>query len=349
MPRTLADLAHLVQGTLIGDGQVSITGTAPLGLAAASDITLIDSPDKLRKLESSQAAAAIVPRSVAAASRPIIQVDDVHEAFVKIVLHFHPQPEQVRSGVSAHAHVSPTAQLGRDVEIHAGVTIGDHVQIGDGATIHSGVHILAGCRIAENVTIFPNAVLYENSIVGARTIIHAASVIGAYGFGYKFVDGRHVLTAQLGYVEVRPDVEVGAGTTIDRGTYGPTIIGEGTKIDDQVMIGHNCRLGRHNMICSQVGIAGSTTTGDYVVMAGQVGVRDHVHIGDKAVLGAKAGIAADVPDGETMLGVPAQPVREQKLIYHAYAKLPEMRHKIRDLERTVAELTRRLDDRSAAA
>ena len=169
--------------------------------------------------------------------------------------------------------------------------------IGDGSTIHSGVHIMAGSQIGEDVTIFPNAVLYENTIVGPRCLIHANAVLGAYGFGYGFVDGRHVLSAQLGNVVLGADVEIGAGTTIDRGTYGPTVIGEGTKIDDLVMVAHNCRIGRHNMLCSQVGIAGSTTTGDYVVMAGQVGVRDHVHIGDRAVLGAMAGVTNDVPDG----------------------------------------------------
>ena len=167
------------------------------------------------------------------------------------------------------------------MDVYPFATIGDDVTIGAGSTIHSGVHIMAGSRIGEDVTIFPNAVLYENTVVGARCLIHAGAVLGAYGFGYEQVDGRHQLSAQLGNVELGADVEVGAGTTIDRGTYGPTVIGEGTKIDDQVMVAHNCRIGRHNMLCSQVGIAGSTTTGDYVVMAGQVGVRDHVNIGDR--------------------------------------------------------------------
>ena len=118
-------------------------------------------------------------------------------------------------------------------------------------------------------------------------------MLGAYGFGYSTADGRHQLNAQLGYVEVGDHVEIGAGTTIDRGTYGPTVIGSGTKIDNLVQIGHNCRIGRHNLICSQVGIAGSCSTGDYVVMAGQVGLADHLHIGDGALLGAKSGVMTD--------------------------------------------------------
>ena len=190
------------------------------------------------------------------------------------------------------------------------------------------------------MTIFPNAVLYENTEVGPRCVIHANAVLGAYGFGYGFADGRHVLSAQLGNVVLGADVEIGAGATIDRGTYGPTTIGEGTKIDDLVMVAHNCRIGRHNMLCSQVGIAGSTTTGDYVVMAGQVGVRDHVHIGDRAVLGAMAGVTNDVPDGSRMIGIPATPEREQKIKQAALSKLPEMRRQLKQLQRIVETLAK---------
>jgi UDP-3-O-[3-hydroxymyristoyl] glucosamine N-acyltransferase len=232
--------------------------------------------------------------------------------------------------------------LGKNVTVHPFATIGDDVVIGDGATIHSGVHILPGSRIGENVTIFANAVLYENTLVGPRCIIHANAVLGAYGFGYGFADGRHVLSAQLGNVTLGADVEVGAGTTIDRGTYGPTSIGDGTKIDDQVMVAHNCRIGRHNMLCSQVGIAGSTTTGDYVVMAGQVGVRDHVHIGDRAVLGAMAGVTNDVPDGSRMIGIPATPERDQKLKQAAFSKLPEMRREMKKLQRLATRIAEKL-------
>ncbi len=174
-------------------------------------------------------------------------------------------------------------------------------------------------------------------------MIHSGAVLGAYGFGYKVADGRHVLSAQLGYVELGADVEVGAGSTIDRGTYGATLIGEGTKIDNLVMIAHNCRIGRHNLICSQVGVAGSTTTGDYVVMAGQVGVRDHVHIGAGAVLGAKAGVSGDVRDGVHMLGTPAVPEREQKLLFALISKLPEMRKQLKELQQQVEVLGQAID------
>ena len=342
MSITLAELAQLVGGTLTCHEPVEIHGAATLAAARPGEITLLDSTDKPHRATRTEASAAVVPRGFLPERLPAIQVDEVHAAFARIVLHFRPLRPPVHVGLSPRATISPSARLGSNVEVHPGAIIGDEVEIGPGSTIHSGVQIMAGCRIAENVTIFPNAVLYENTVIGPRVVIHAGVVLGGYGFGYNVVDGRHQLSAQLGYVEIGADVDIGANSTIDRGTYGPTVIGEGTKIDNLVMIAHNCRLGRHNLICSQVGVAGSTTTGDYVTMAGQAGVRDHVHIGDHAVLGAKAGVPNDVPPGAVMFGIPARPEREQKLILAAEARLPEFRRQLRDLQAAVARLEARL-------
>ena len=198
---------------------------------------------------------------------------------------------------------------------------------------------MAGCRLAENVTVYPGAVLYEGTIVGPRCILHANCVLGAYGFGYDTVDGSHQLGAQLGYVELEADVELGASTTVDRGSYGATTIGAGTKVDNNVQIAHNCRIGRHNILCSQVGIAGSSSTGDYVVMAGQVGIPDHVHLGDQVTIGAKSGVMRDVPNGQTMLGIPATPERTQMQQLAALQRLPEMRKQLRALLRKVDAMT----------
>jgi UDP-3-O-[3-hydroxymyristoyl] glucosamine N-acyltransferase len=342
MQASLAELAALVNGTVLGDANVTIRGAAPLGDAADGQITMVNGNDRQQDL--GRAAAVVAPRDFSPCGLPAIQVDDVYAAFARIVSHFRPQRPARRAGVSPLAVVSPTARLGRDVDVRPFATIGDDVTIGDGSTIHSGVRILEGSRIGRQVTIFPNVVLYENTVVGDRCLIHAGAVLGAYGFGYELRDGRHRLSAQLGNVVLGDDVEIGACSTIDRGTFGPTVIGEGTKIDDLVMVAHNCRVGRHNMLCSQVGIAGSTTTGDYVVMAGQVGVRDHVHIGDRALLGAMAGVTNDVPDGARMIGIPATPEREQKVKQAALSKLPEMRRELRKLQRQVEELERRLEE-----
>jgi UDP-3-O-[3-hydroxymyristoyl] glucosamine N-acyltransferase len=338
MQATLAELAALVGGDLTGSGDLIITGAASLHEVEPGQITMVDRVEKSAKLENCPAAAVIAPRAFVPTNIPVILVDDVHRAFSAVVRLYRPPRETKHTGISPLAVVSPSAKLGQNVTIHPFATIGEDVVIGDGCMIHSGVHIMAGTRIGENVTIFGNAVLYENTVVGPRCLIHANSVLGAYGFGYGFADGRHVLSAQLGNVVLGADVEIGASSTVDRGTYGPTVIGDGTKIDNQVMVAHNCRIGRHNMLCSQVGVAGSTSTGDYVVMAGQVGVRDHVHIGNRAVLGAMAGVTNDVPEGSRMIGIPATPERDQKLKQAAFSKLPEMRRQLKQLQRIVDAL-----------
>ena len=339
MPITLGDLATRIGGMLSGgDPSFGIAAAATLETATPHDITLVDSPERLHLLARSRAAAAIVPAGSGPLDRPSIEVADVHAAFTATILLFRPPRQLARAGISPQAGVDPSARLSGNVDVHPFATIGADVEIGPGATIHSGAHVMAGCRIGANTTIFPNAVLYENTIVGERCLIHAAAVLGGYGFGYKAGASGYELSAQLGWVELADDVEIGAGTTIDRGTYGPTVIGMGTKIDNLVMIAHNCRLGRHNMICSQVGVAGSTSTGDWVVMAGQVGVRDHVHIGDKAVLGARSGVSNDIEAGKIVLGEPAIDLRDRKLQLAALSKLPEMRRDLKQLTARVAGL-----------
>ncbi len=342
MQATLAELAALVEGQLVGDGNLLISGAASLRDAEPGQITLMDSEGKSHLLQQSRASAVIAINGASTNGVPAILVDDVHRAFAIIVLHFRPQRQTRRVGVSRLASISPTAQIADGVDIYPFASIGDDVVIEANCTIHSGVHIMDGSRIGRDTVIFPNAVLYEETQVGPRCILHGNVVLGAYGFGYGFADGKHVLSAQLGNVILEADVEVGAGTTIDRGTYGPTVIGEGTKIDDHVMVAHNCRIGKHNMLCSQVGIAGSTTSGDYVVMAGQVGVRDHVHIGDRAVLGAMAGITNDVPAGARMIGIPATPEREQKIKQAVMTKLPEMRQQLKKIQRFMEKVADRV-------
>ena len=185
----------------------------------------------------------------------------------------------------------------------------------------------------------PNAVLYDDIIVGNRVIIHAGCVIGADGFGYRLVDGRHERIPHFGTVRIEDDVEIGANTTIDRAMVDETVIGQGTKLDNLVMIGHNCEIGRHNLFVSQVGLAGSVTTGDYVVCAGQVGIADHVHLGSRSVLEPKAGVHKDVPDGERHVGVPAIPEADcYRSVVMAHTNCPRCGSSSASLERQVAEL-----------
>src|SRR3954453_22588167 len=351
IPTTLGQLAKLVGGRVHGDSRLAIDGAAVLSEVIAGEITLVDHVDHFKKLNATRATAVVLAEKIegeflaaneGSAQKAAIVVVDVHVAFGAIICHFRPQRIREAIGISSRAVVSSSARCGKNVNIHCGATIGDDCEIGDGTTILPGAQILPGCEIGRDVLIGPGAMLYENTVVGDRATIHGGAVIGAYGFGYTHAAGRHVLSAQLGYVRIGNDVEIGAAATIDRGTYGATSIGEGTKVDNLVQIAHNCRIGRHNLICAQVGVAGSTSTGDYVVIGGQAGLRDHVHNGTGARLSAMAGITNDVPDGAVMMGIPASPERDQKLKLAALAKLPEMRHEFKALRRAVGELQKKV-------
>lgn len=332
MPITLDDIAGHVRGTLVGNGGLEIAAAATLETAGPADITLIDSPDKLHLLAKSRAAAAIVPPGSGPLDRPSVEVADVHAAFAAVITRLRPPRAAARVGVSPLAVVDRTARIGADVDIHPLAAVGADVEIGAGATIHSGARIMAGCRIGAGTTVFPNAVLYENTLVGARCLIHANAVLGAYGFGYKVVGGEYALSAQLGWVELGDDVEIGAGTTIDRGTYGATSIGAGTKLDNLVMIAHNCVVGPHSVIVAQSGLSGSTTTGHHVTIAGHVGTVGHIHIGSGAILTAKSGVTKDVPEGQTWRGAPARPIKEQMEMEAYIQQLPQLARRLKAIE-----------------
>ncbi|MDR1494344.1 MAG: UDP-3-O-(3-hydroxymyristoyl)glucosamine N-acyltransferase [Planctomycetaceae bacterium] len=348
MTYTLAELAELVNGIVAGNQNPAIYGAAPIHHAGEGDVTFLAQPEKISQLAQCKASAVVVPRALTADPRftaiamPTIQTDDAASAFETIVRHFCPPRKQNKREIHSAAIIDPTAVLGKDVSIAPYVVIEKDAIIGDRATISAGVKIMAGCKIGADAIIFPNAVLYENTVIGERCIIHACAVLGAYGFGYDSSQGSHVLSRQLGNTVLGDDVEVGACSTIDRGTYSPTFIGDGTKIDNLVMIAHNCRIGKHNLICAGTGIAGSSTTDDYVVMAGRVGVRDHVHIGKGAVLGAMAGVIGSVPDGARVVGIPATPEKEQMRMQVAKAKLPEMRQELKKLIVAVAEIQQKI-------
>ncbi len=333
----LRELAAIVDGRVVGDDSLPIEGAATIRRAKAGEITLAEDQKLAHELQDSAAAAVVVSEQFEQTSLPRIVVKDVHDAFAKIVTHFRPMRKTSRFLRSHRAQIAESAELAEDVHVHPFACIGDDVTIGAGSIIHSGVCVMDGCRLGENVTLYPNVVLYENTVVGRGSTIHAGSIIGAYGFGYQTVDGQHQRAAQLGYVEIGEDVEIGASTTIDRGTYDATVIGNGTKIDNQVMIAHNCQIGPHNLICSQAGVAGSCKTGDYVVMAGQVGLSDHLDIGDRAILGAKAGVMNDVPADSVYIGIPATPERDQWKMWVHVRQLPKIQKQLKSLQQRLKQ------------
>lgn len=336
--KRLDDLAKLAGARLIGDGGLEVQQALPLQDASVACVTLVDKPSQIEKLRSSAAVAVVCSQPLEGCDLPMLVAEDIHSAFIEVIKALRPASSRTLQGIAPTANIDLTAEIGADVSIGPGAVIGPGCRVGDGTTIHAGVHLIADCTVGADCEIHSGSVLYPDTQLGDRVLLHAGVVLGSYGFGYKQVDGKHVRTAQLGWVEVHDDVEIGAASTIDRGTYGATKIGEGSKLDNQVQIGHNCHIGKHNLICSQVGIAGSSSTGDYVTLAGQVGIADHVHMADKSIAGAQSGIMQDTKPGEIVFGYPAGPVKRKMQEVALVGKLGDLRKDVRELKKTVATI-----------
>ena len=342
---TLQQIADLVGADLRGSGETSINGIETISAARAGDLTFAINATHLKSIQTSKASAALIPANLAdsmddrSTNLALLICDDPEAAFSMIARQFKPGRPRNKLGISPNAYISETAEIHPSSNIYPGAFIGDYVTIGANTTIFPGATVLECSKIGAGVTIFPNAVIYENTIVGDKSVIHANAVLGAWGFGYKSDASGHRLSEQLGHVELAESVEIGACATVDRATFGATRIGKGSKLDNQVMIGHNCQIGAHNLLCSQVGIAGSCSTGDFVVMAGQVGVADHVSINDHSIVCGQSGVMHDLPGHQTYLGSPAMVAREKLQVYAAEAKLPEMRREFRRLEKRIEKMS----------
>ena len=334
--RRLQELAESIDGIIAGSEQVEIKGAATIARSQSGDITFAQTDKHYQEFLDSDASAVVVSKGVEIdTSRNAIIVSNPLDAFAKIVTLFRPPVKRRNLGISPQAIVSDSAEIAEGVCIHPGAVIMDGAFIGAGSVIFPNVTVMENCVIGANCTLFPNCTLYENTVLGDRVVLHAGVVLGTWGFGYRSSDNGHQLSAQLGNVVIGNDVELGANTTIDRGTFDSTTVGDGTKMDDQVMIGHNCQIGKHNLFCSQVGIAGSCTTGDFVVMGGQVGLGDHLNIGDNVVIGAKSGLMQDVEPNQRIQGVPARPARRWLQIKAVTGKLPEIRKEIKSLQKQI--------------
>jgi UDP-3-O-[3-hydroxymyristoyl] glucosamine N-acyltransferase len=331
------DIARAVSGRFEGGADPDLTGAAPLDLATASDLALLTSRRYLAEAACTQAGALLVTNALAehvTTDRPRIIVDDAHHALTVVLPLLYPQP-------APEPGVHPTAVLGACVELGERVAIGAHTVVGEGSRIGAGAvlgpQVVVGrhCRVGAEAYLHPHVTLYDGVTVGARSILHAGVQAGVDGFGYSHRDGRHVKVLQVGRCEIGADVEIGANCTIDRGSIGSTVIGDGCKIDNLVHIGHNVRIGDHCIIVAQTGIAGSTRIGKYVTFGGQAGINGHIRIGDGATIAAQAGVFGDVPPGVMVSGYPARPHREALRGQAAVARLPRLWQRLRALERAV--------------
>jgi UDP-3-O-[3-hydroxymyristoyl] glucosamine N-acyltransferase len=310
---TLQELAIFSGGELRGgDPTQKISGAASLSEAVAGEVTFYGDPRYLARLRKTCASAIFVPldfsEQTAAAQ---IRVANPSKAFEQVVLKLAPKPIRFPPGTHPTAIVDPSAKLGHNVSIQPSVVIEANVAIGDNTVIGAGSYVGHETAIGPSCLIYPNVTIRERTRIGARVIIHGGAVIGADGFGFELVEGRHKKIAQIGFVQIDDDVEIGANTTIDRARFGRTWIQQGVKVDNLVQIAHNVTVGKNSIIAAQTGISGSTRIGENVMMAGQVGVIGHLTIEDNTVIAAQSGISKDLPGG-AWFGSPAVPLPEAK-------------------------------------
>lgn len=329
-------IANEVGGRLVGDPAARVRGIAPLDRASEYELSFLASAKYVPLLAGSQAGVVLVTPELSESpgtARARIVVAKPHDALLSLIPRFY-RAQAREPGVHATAVIGRGVQIGDGVSIGSFVVIGDGAHIGDRVVIGSHAVIGAGARIGTDCQFYPSTTLYSGTIIGNRVIVHAGARLGSDGFGYVYHDGRHEKIPHVGRCIIEDDVEIGANTTIDRGSIDDTVIGAGTKIDNLVHIAHNCRIGRLCLIMAQVGIAGSVHVEDGCVVAGQVGISGHHTIGKGATLAAQAGVFGDIPSGETWSGYPARPHKEALRAHAALFRLAPLMRRLEKLLET---------------
>jgi UDP-3-O-[3-hydroxymyristoyl] glucosamine N-acyltransferase len=345
MRKTLREIAKLINGEVVGDDSIVITGVAGIKEAREGEITFLANPKYFPLIDKTGASAIITSRELETAPKPIIRTQNPSLAFAKVISSFAP------SGVIHPKGIDPTAKLGKDVSLGKDVAVGSYVviennvSIGDNTIIYPGCYIGHHTKIGTNTLIYPNVSIREQITIGKCAIIHSGTVIGSDGFGFETIDGVHHKIPQIGTVEIGDDVEIGANVTIDRARFDKTVIGSGTKIDNLVHIAHNVVIGKNSIIVAQVGISGSTTIGSNVTLAGQVGIVGHIDIGDNAVVMAQAGVTKSLPGQDSYWGTPAKPLDVVKHVNACVQNLPRLYKLVDELKKKIEELEAKLKNK----
>lgn len=339
-PLTLNQLAEMVRGEVVGDGNIVINGAAALDRAQPGQITFLTNPKYKPLLGQTRASAVIVDQKMNIESPlPTLRVENAYYGFLQIFLYFNPQESITEPGVHPTAVIDDSAVIGESVSIGPGVVIGKNVQIG------KNTEILANCVIMDNVTIGENCRLYplvsvrEKCRIGNRVIIHNGTVIGSDGFGFAPHEGVYHKIPQIGIVIIEDDVEIGANCTIDRATMGETVIRQGAKLDNLIHIAHNVEIGAHTVMAAQAGISGSTKIGHHCMIGGQVGTVGHIQIGNYVQIGAQSGVSKGIPDNQVVFGYPARPIMRTKRIEAVVNQLPELSKRVKELEKKLEALS----------
>ncbi len=336
--RTVAELAKIARGELIrGDGSTTVTRVAPADSASEGAITFVAKPEYLPFLKTTAASALLIdPGALDGVQLPerlaVIATPTPYAAFARVSQALAERPPQP-DGVHASAAIDPSAVLGAGVSIGPFVFVGPGAVVGEGAVLHAGAHVEGDASIGAGTILYNHVVVRHGCRVGAQCILHPGVVVGSDGFGFAEDQGEHVKIPQVGSVEIEDCVEIGANSCIDRGALGLTRIGEGTKIDNLVQVGHNVQIGPRCILVAQSGIAGSSRLGRSVILAAQAGVVGHVELGDEVRVLGQSGIMRSVPAGESMMGSPAVPQKEHFRTLVLLGKLDSLFKRVKKLER----------------
>lgn len=331
-PLTTGQLATELGASLTGPADITITGAESLDLAGPGQIAFIRSAKFAKAWPASKAVAVLITRGIELPAggdtgRAVLTVADADLAMTRVLELLMPPRERVAPGVHPSAVIAPSATIDPTACIGPFVCMAAGASVGPNTVIHAGVRLGAGSSIGEGTVLHTNVVVLERCVIGPRCILHPNVVVGADGFGYTLDPAARALVKipHIGNVVIGADVEIGAGTCIDRGKFGATTIGDGTKIDNLVQIAHNCRIGRSVVICGCAAIAGSATIGDGVMIGGSAGVADNITVNAGARIAAHSGVMSDVPPGETYTGAPAVPHRDWARATIAFRRLADQR------------------------
>lgn len=347
MRKTVQEIASLIQGKVIGDPQLPVSGITNIETPGEGLITFIQDPKHLEGMEKTALACLIVPPSINVSKKTIIQVPNPKLAWAKLLGEFFPARSFSKT-ISKESSIAKTAKLGKNVTVECFAVIGENTVIGDETVILSHAVIGPNVKIGTKTVIHPSVIVYENCEIGNNAVLHAGCVVGADGFGYVTTAEKQEKVPQVGNVVIEDDVELGACTTIDRATIGSTRICKGVKIDNQVQVGHNVIVGAHTVISAQSGISGSSKIGAHVTMGGKAGLGDHVEIGDWTMVGAGSGLPSGkkIPAKQIIFGQPARPYHEARRQIGAQLRAAEMLDDIRALKKKVETLEKKLEDQS---
>jgi UDP-3-O-[3-hydroxymyristoyl] glucosamine N-acyltransferase len=348
--RTVAGLAELFGGRVVGDGGAVVRRVSSIEAAGEGDLAFVEDEKLFEAARACRASCVIAPEGGAQKLEGVTSVIEAARpklAFALAAEVLHP-PERLEGYVHPTAAVAEGARLGEGVYVGAGASVGAGATVGDGTQVHSNCVVGRGVRVGRECVLRPNVVLYDGVTLGDRVVLHAGVVVGADGFGYvRDREGVYHKFPQVGTVVIEDDVEVGANSCIDRGALGVTRVGKGSKIDNLVQVGHNVEIGERVVIASQTGISGSTVIESDAVIGGQVGFGDHARVQSGAVIGSQAGVLpGKIVRPGVWWGTPIQPLEEYKRLNALWGRLPRMREEIQELKRQLKELTERLEEKS---